>query len=318
MLSDGKITLDEFKRNLRKIPADDFTAGTEAAEALAVGNQVKLIKKGTHFGEYAVVTDTDWNGRIKVIRDADQKVGSYSAAEIETIKPMDQAAAVASHANLLASGGGDHAVENPLMSPSAVTPDRRGAGGLLVPPAVASRPAVPSLAGLMGSGAGAAAPMGLQPGHGGGGWGSVMQHQREQHTTAVARRAATWLVPARPVDVGKLPPHELHQARQHAALDDRVDRLLFSADVEPIANGAGPPRDQQQQQQSPSSRGPPPALPRPSLGALVPSGSGAGNGYGHGSNAMFGTGAAAAGRWSAVGHATLAARGFEVTTRPPV
>ena len=210
-------------------------------------------------------------------------------------------------------------MENPSVSPSAMTPDRpgRSAAGSLVPPAVAPRPAAPSLAGLVGASAGAAAPMplGLQAAHGGG-WGTVMQHQREEHNTAVARRAATWLAPARPVDVSKMPPHEVHQARQHAALDDRVDRLLFDGEVEPVGRPQTQPRPQ-------SSRGAPPALPtllaaRPSLAAMVPSAAANGNGNGHGNNAMFGTGAVAAGRWSAVGHAALAARGFEVTTRPPV
>jgi hypothetical protein len=43
---------------------------------LVVGDRVKIIKDGTHFGHTAVVTDPDWNGMIKV--DLDGELKSYS------------------------------------------------------------------------------------------------------------------------------------------------------------------------------------------------------------------------------------------------
>ena len=232
---DGTVTFEEFRNNLRKVPHDDYSAGSSAPPVLRKGDWVQIIKEGAHRGELAVVSDPEWSGRVKVTRQSDQTACSYLRSEVikadrdgdrteRTSNPLahDPAAVAEKDRGRQRETEVTFEVESvpygatmPSMaqrlrlqaSHGAITERQRGT---LSPPPVAPRPTLASA-----------------HAHG---WGGLLAQQREQHRTAIAQRAATWLsAPPSHLtrDPAKVSPAELTTARHHAALDDRVDRLLF-------------------------------------------------------------------------------------------
>ena len=83
------------------------------------------------------------------------------------------------------------------------------------------------------------------PLHGGHAWDRVRGSQRQAHVTQIAKRAASMLAPHPShlkVDPAAMSSGELLKARQDAALDDRVDRLLFGHGADSASPPAPPPR----------------------------------------------------------------------------
>lgn len=106
---------------------------------------------------------------------------------------------------------------------------------------------------------------------GGGGWGALHHHQRKTHDQNIAKRAARVLAAPLPKDTSKMTHHEHKAARYHAALDDRIDRLLMGEDMGEDKTEAPPavaPR--------PSMLRQPPPRGRPSAGSVGAPGAGAG------------------------------------------
>lgn len=234
---DGTVTFEEFRNNLRKVPHDDLSAGSSAPPVLRKGDWVRIVKEGTHRGELAVVSDPEWTGRVKVTRQSDQTACSYLRSEVikestggdrteRTSNPLagdpyaappvterdsDRRRGTAFEVESVPYGVATPSVAQRLRLQASHGASTERQRNTLSPPPVAPRPTLASA-----------------HAHG---WAGLLAQQREQHRTAIAQRAATWLsAPPSHLarDPAKSSPAELTIARHHAALDDRVDRLLFS------------------------------------------------------------------------------------------